>query len=98
MICFFYRSQWWRNEFVRGGYSHITVNCDDDRINGTTLAQPAMTNIYRKDLVFEVSRNFGWIRILSCEGILTLIDVSGNILLVMLQLVKILIAKNVIIS
>ncbi|EEB18371.1 Putrescine oxidase, putative [Pediculus humanus corporis] len=39
------RSTWWSNEYVRGGYSHITVKCDEPKINGSNLAQPVYTTL-----------------------------------------------------
>ncbi|KAK6635766.1 hypothetical protein RUM44_001020 [Polyplax serrata] len=40
------RSSWWSNEYVRGGYSHITVECDELRIDGSNLALPLCTTVH----------------------------------------------------
>lgn len=39
------RTKWHGNKYMRGGYSHITKNCEDDDVSPRTLAEPVWATI-----------------------------------------------------
>ncbi|XP_015110147.1 spermine oxidase [Diachasma alloeum] len=42
------RSQWGKNKWVRGSYSHISTTCDETAVTPKSLASPAWREIHRK--------------------------------------------------
>ncbi|KAK2585863.1 hypothetical protein KPH14_010457 [Odynerus spinipes] len=43
------RTQWNANEYVRGSYSHISVNCDRSKVTPATLAEPIWGTVTQKN-------------------------------------------------
>lgn len=43
------RTKWHENEYVRGGYSHITRSCEEDDVSPKTLAEPVWTTILQNN-------------------------------------------------
>lgn len=43
------RTKWYGNEYVRGGYSHITKNCENDDVSPRTLAEPVWMTMLQND-------------------------------------------------
>lgn len=44
------RTKWNENRYVRGGYSHITKNCEDDDVSPRTLAEPVWATMLQDNM------------------------------------------------
>lgn len=49
------KSKWFSNEYVQGGYSHITVDYDKNGIDGSVLSRPVCTNVTTKTGNYKVT-------------------------------------------
>ncbi|XP_034936722.1 uncharacterized protein [Chelonus insularis] len=48
------RTQWNKNKYMRGSYSHITTKCDEHHISPANLAKPVWAKIIQNNLVKNV--------------------------------------------
>ncbi|KMR05321.1 peroxisomal n -acetyl-spermine spermidine oxidase [Lasius niger] len=62
------RTKWYGNEYVRGGYSHITKSCENDDVSPRTLAEPVWMTMLQNDTKKEKKNST---KIQLSEGIAT---------------------------